>query len=65
MKKLTIIEVRKRAKKLGVAANNNAKKGEIIRAIQAAEGNPQCFGTGVAEFCNQEKCCWRPDCLMM
>ena len=63
MKKLTIIEIKKRAKELGLAPAKTAKKGEIILAIQAAEGNTQCFGKGLAETCGQEKCCWRPDCL--
>ena len=63
MKKLSIIEIKKRAKKLGVTSHKNAKKGEIIRSIQAAEGNPQCFGTGISETCGQMNCCWRPDCL--
>jgi hypothetical protein len=63
MKKLSMIEVKKRAKNLGVLLLKTAKKGEIIRAIQSAEGNSQCFGTGVAKTCGQEKCCWRPDCL--
>jgi hypothetical protein len=63
MKKMNMTEVKKRAKRLGVTPEKTAKKGEIIRAIQAAEGNSQCFGTGIAETCGQEKCCWRPDCL--
>ena len=63
MKKLTIIDIRKMARKLGLAPVKTAKKGEIIRSIQAAEGNTQCFGTGVAKTCGQDKCCWRSDCL--
>ena len=38
------------------------KKVEIIRAIQAAEGNPTCFQTGTANVCGQAQCLWRPDC---
>jgi len=63
MKKFTIIDIRKIARELGLAPAKTAKKGEIIRAIQGAEGNSQCFGTGVAKTCGQEKCCWRSDCL--
>lgn len=63
MRKISIIEIRKRAKKLGLSPAKTAKKGEIIIAIQAAEGNSQCFGTGRAVDCGQERCCWRPDCL--
>lgn len=63
MKKLTIFEIRKKAKEMGLTLAKTSKKLEIIRAIQAAEGNPQCFATGVSETCNQSNCCWRPDCL--
>ncbi len=38
------------------------KKGEIIRAIQADEGNPPCFATGKAAECGQHNCLWREDC---
>ena len=63
MKKMSIIEIKKRAKVLGLALLKTAKKAEIIRSIQAAEGNCPCFGTGIAESCGQGKCCWRQDCL--
>lgn len=38
------------------------KKSELIRCIQLAEGNEQCFETGKADACGQEKCLWREDC---
>ncbi len=38
------------------------KKGEIIRAIQAVEGNPTCFDTGQVAECDQMNCLWREDC---
>ena len=38
------------------------KKGELIRSIQAAEGNFQCFETGQKDSCGQPDCLWRPDC---
>ena len=38
------------------------KKAELIRAIQQAEGNEQCFDSGNADACSQEKCLWREDC---
>jgi len=63
MKKLSIIEIKKRAKDLGLNPAKTAKKGDIIRAIQAAEGNSQCFDTSNAASCGQLECCWRPDCL--
>ncbi len=41
------------------------KKEEIIRAIQRAEGNFDCFGTAVSSHCAQSDCLWREDCLKM
>ena len=38
------------------------KKAELVRAIQAAEGNEVCFETGKADQCGQENCLWRGDC---
>lgn len=38
------------------------KKGEIVRAIQAEEGNYPCFDTGVMAECEQLHCLWREDC---
>ena len=38
------------------------KKTELVRAIQQAENNPQCFNTGFSAECGQEQCLWREDC---
>ena len=38
------------------------KKAELVRAIQAAEKNEQCFDSGNAATCGQEDCLWREDC---
>ena len=40
-----------------------AKKDELIRAIQQAEGNSACFGTNSKNTCGQLSCLWREDCL--
>ena len=40
-----------------------AKKDELIRAIQQAEGNTACFGSNSAKECGQVNCLWREDCL--
>ncbi len=63
MKKLSIIEVKQKAKALGLTLEKTAKKPEIIRAIQMAEGNTPCFGTRPVGDCEQQACCWRADCL--
>jgi hypothetical protein len=38
------------------------KKAELVRAVQAAEGNEVCFETGQAAECGQAGCLWRADC---
>ena len=38
------------------------KKPDLIRAIQKAEGNTQCFGSSAPD-CPQTNCCWRKDCM--
>ncbi len=38
------------------------KKAELVRAIQQAEGNAQCFVTGTSSVCGQAGCLWREDC---
>jgi len=35
---------------------------EIVRAVQRAEGNTECFRTGEASKCGQDHCRWMPDC---
>ena len=40
------------------------KKAELIRAIQRAEGNFDCFGTAKSGECGQINCLWREDCLV-
>jgi hypothetical protein len=38
------------------------KKGDLVRAIQQAEGNEPCFESGKASACGQHNCLWREDC---
>jgi hypothetical protein len=54
-------DVRKKAKELGVKPGK-LRKADLIRTIQAQEGNSQCYQSGL-EFCDQDGCCWRSDCL--
>ncbi len=59
---MKIQKVRGIAKAKGV---NSARmsKGEIVRAIQEAEGNFPCFGTVRDGYCDRGDCAWREDCL--
>ncbi len=59
---MDISEVRSIAKKQGIKTGK-MKKAEIIRSIQRAEGNFDCFGSALSGECSQTKCLWRKDCL--
>ena len=58
---MNMLEIRAIAKERGVKSGN-LKKAELVQAIQAAEGNEQCFGTGKAAECGQKECLWKADC---
>jgi len=55
-------EIRTIARSKGVNPGRMGKA-DLIRAIQLAEGNFDCFGTAVDEDCDQESCLWREDCF--
>lgn len=38
-------------------------KTELIKSIQAKEGNFDCYSTPSSGKCDQADCCWRIDCL--
>jgi len=59
---LNIKEIREMARQLGVRSTR-MRKADLIRAIQQAEGNFDCFGTATEEECDQEECLWREDCF--
>lgn len=56
-------EVRARAKQIGVKVSRRTKK-DIIRSIQAQEGNSPCYQNRDVADCGQHDCCWREDCLI-
>jgi hypothetical protein len=60
---MTIKQIKKIAKEKGVKVDKGMKMENIIRAIQRAEGNFECFGTATAGVCNQINCLWMEDCL--
>lgn len=39
-----------------------ATKSQLVRSIQQAEGNQQCFGSSFSDECGQHSCAWREDC---
>ncbi len=59
---MKIQEVRNIAKEKGIKTTR-MNKADLIRAIQLAEGNFDCFGSPIDGFCDQMDCVWRDDCL--
>lgn len=61
-KTMKLQEIKNIAKRKGVNPAR-IKKDELIKAIQRAEGNNDCFGTAFAAECGQINCLWRKDCV--
>lgn len=59
---MNLRDIKAIAKKKGVK-ELNLKKGELIRAIQRAEGNFDCYGSAAGGRCDQVNCLWREDCM--
>jgi hypothetical protein len=57
-------EIRSIAKEKGLKVGK-MNKADIIRTIQRAEGNADCYGTEHVNICGQINCLWREDCLAM
>jgi len=64
VKEMKMQEIRNIAKERGLKVGK-MNKTEIIRSIQRAEGNADCFGTEHVNICGQANCLWREDCLAM
>jgi hypothetical protein len=60
-KKMTVKKLQKMAKELGIKTAG-LRKVEMIKAIQKAEGNFDCFGMA-SNYCDQMSCLFRQDCL--
>ena len=60
--KLQKIRAMAKAKSIKI---EDLKKPELIRAIQRAEGNFDCFGSAASGFCDQANCLWREDCMAL
>jgi CMP-N-acetylneuraminic acid synthetase len=57
---MNVREIREKAKALKVKNYGKLTKEQLIRAVQVAEGNSDCFGK--IENCGQSDCCWLEDC---
>lgn len=56
------VEIRRRAKSLGIRHAEHMKREELIRAIQVAEGQNPCFGQQWCRPSRHERCDWKHDC---
>jgi len=59
---MRIQEIREMAGKIGVKAGG-MNRTELIRAIQRAEGNADCYALRQGHECDQINCLWRKDCM--
>lgn len=59
---MRLSEMEKKARNLGIKDTWKFSKKDLIKNIQRAEGNFDCFGTAV-KACDQLVCCWRVDCV--
>jgi hypothetical protein len=59
---MNIEEVRNIAKTQGLLPGKLSKT-ELIKLIQAEEGNFDCFATAYDSVCDQANCIWRNDCF--
>lgn len=59
---MNINEIQERARAMGITELEGMTKGEIIRAIQIAEGSRDCYGNLWRFDCLEYDCCWRDDC---
>ncbi|HOW44774.1 MAG TPA: SAP domain-containing protein [Candidatus Aminicenantes bacterium] len=60
-RELNWVEMRRYARSKGVNPGK-MRKTELVRAIQAAEGNPQCFASERKDHCPETDCLWERDC---
>ena len=54
-------DIRSFAKRLGVSPVGK-KKETLVREIQRAEKNRDCYNRGESITCGQVSCTWREDC---
>lgn len=57
---MNVTEIRKRARELKVKNYSRMRKDDLIRAIQLAEGNTDCYKR--ITNCGETDCLWREDC---
>lgn len=58
---MTVKELQKMAKGFGIKTTG-LRKAELVKTIQSAERNFDCFDTAT-DYCDQMACLFREDCL--
>lgn len=58
---MNLSEIKQLAKDRGITPRR-MRKAELIRALQAQEGNSPCYNSNVSQQCGQPYCLWRADC---
>jgi hypothetical protein len=59
---MKISDIKEIARNRGMKAAKTPDKTGLIRDIQRAEGNDDCFATPHVRECDQLDCLWREDC---
>ena len=59
---MNVKQLRAKARVPNVKSASRLRKPDLIRAIQKAEGNFDCFGTANG-YCDQQGCTWRRECV--
>ena len=57
---MKVSEIRQKAREPRVKNYSRMRKDQLIRAIQIAEGNSDCYKR--IQGCGQMDCLWREDC---
>lgn len=58
---IRMMEIRNRAKRLGIQVDVTMTRSDLIHQIQTHEGNRECFKTNTSN-CQQIDCCWHHEC---
>ncbi len=61
---MNLNDTKKMAKGMGINTYG-MKKIDVVRAIQRAENNIDCYGTERVDTCHEDGCLWRNDCLSL
>jgi hypothetical protein len=59
---MRLSEIEKKARSLDIKDTWKYSKKDLVKKIQKAEGNFDCFATATS-YCDQLVCLWRMDCL--